>query len=230
MSMFAAELAHAETLNKGDYVVLLHGIGSDARFMRSMEKYLQANGFETINVDYPSRKYPIESLVELVQAHVKVHVTDPTKKVHFVGHSMGNLVIRGLIARYRPINLGRVVMLGPPNQGSEVADKLKNYWIYRRFFGPAGQQLTTDQEIVRQLLHHEIDYDIGVIAGSFTFDPISSNFILSGPNDGKVTVERTKLVGMKEHVVVRVSHTFMPWNKDVMKKTLNFLSTGHFSP
>jgi triacylglycerol esterase/lipase EstA (alpha/beta hydrolase family) len=133
---------------KGDYVVLLHGIARSSSHMKSLEKHLQAHGYEVINIDYPSTQHSLEGLVAIISAELSKKLTED-KPVHFVGYSMGGLLIRAIINKKRPQNLGRVVQLAPPNNGSEVSDFFKNNWLYKKFYGPAGQQLTTDQKILQ---------------------------------------------------------------------------------
>ena len=139
---------------------------------------------------------------------------------------MGALLIRALIHKYRYKNLGRVVQLAPPNHGSEIADLTKNLWLYKKIFGPAGQQLVTDQKIFKHLFG-QVNYDLGIIAGNATLDPIFS-IIIPGPDDGRVGVEKTKLEGMKDHIIIKVSHSFFPYSKKVRKQTLHFLQYGNF--
>jgi triacylglycerol esterase/lipase EstA (alpha/beta hydrolase family) len=139
---------------------------------------------------------------------------------------MGGLMVRALIKKYAYNNLGKVVQLAPPNQGSEVANFVQNFWPYKKIFGPAGQQLITDQTEIKHLFG-DVNFELGIIAGNMTIDPISSA-ILPGENDGKVSVESTKLKGMKDHIVVSASHTFFPSNKTVQKQVLYFLKHGNF--
>ena len=103
---------------------------------------------------------------------------------------------------------------------------MKNFWPYKKIYGPAGQQLTTDQSAVKHLFG-EVNYELGIIAGNSTIDPIGS-LIIPGVDDGKVAVERTKLEGMKDHIIVSASHSFFPSNKEVQKQTLHFLKNGNF--
>ncbi len=140
---------------------------------------------------------------------------------------MGGLVIRAYLHRYKPQNLGRVVMIGTPNQGSEVADFLQTRKLYRMLYGPAGQQLITDQS---GFMHHfgAVDYEVGVIAGNRPVDLISSR-IIGKANDGKVSIDSTKLSGMKDHVIVPSSHTFFPSNPHMLMQTLEFLKQGKFT-
>jgi esterase/lipase len=215
----------SELKNDGDYVVILHGIARSNKHMQKLATYLQENGFDVINLSYPSTTYKIEDLTKIINKEISERATKE-KRIHFIGYSMGGLMVRALIHKYNYKNLGRVVQLAPPNQGSEVADFVKNFWPYKKIFGPAGQQLITDQSSVKHLFG-EVNYELGIIAGNATIDPISSA-IIPGENDGKVAVERTKLEGMKDHIVVSASHTFFPSNKEVCNQTLHFLKKGNF--
>lgn len=216
----------SELKNNGDYVVILHGIARSNSHMKTLAKFLAQNGFDVINLSYPSTSYKIEELTDLINSEILSRVKED-KTIHFVGYSMGGLMVRALIHKYKYKNLGKVIQLAPPNQGSEVADFVKNFWIYKKIFGPAGQQLITDQADFKYLFG-EVNYDLGIIAGNSSIDPISSA-IIPGENDGKVAVERTKLEGMKDHIVVSASHTFFPSNKEVLKQTLYFINNSKFS-
>ena len=207
-------------------VVLLHGIARTSRSLRRLEQALQEAGFETLNLDYPSRRKPLDRLAD----HIHPAVADLAERhkapIHFIGHSMGGLLVRVYVAKYRPAQLGRVVLLGTPNGGSEVADLLKRFFLYRRFFGPAGQQLTTDREL--QSLAAP-DYDVGIVAGSRAIDPISALFIVPRPNDGRVSVQSSKLDGMADHVTVKASHTGLPSHPTAISQAIAFLREGRFN-
>lgn len=218
---------HAASAAAGDTVVLLHGIGRTKGSMEKMENDLASKGFDVINIDYASREKSIENLVEDVRVEIKQHHIDPKEKLHFVGHSMGGLIIRAYIAKHRPINLGRVVMLGTPNQGSEVADLLKDNFLYINYYGPAGQQLVTDQNGFKGIFGR-VDYELGVIAGDRSIDPVSSLLIITGDDDGKVPVASTRIKGMQDDIVVHATHTFMPSNAEVIQQTEYFLEHGKF--
>lgn len=210
-------------------VILLHGIFRTSAHMRPLEGYLQQYGYDVLNLDYPSTKYPIETLIDRIAQEIDSTLARNTHTVHFVGYSMGGLLVRGILAKYRPNHLGRVVLLAPPNHGSEVADFLKNNYFYKLLYGPAGQQIGTKDSQHLQPLFGKVDYELGIIAGNFTIDPFSS-YLIAGDDDGKVSVESTKLDGMKEHIIVSASHTFFPSNKKVQRLTLEFLETGKFLP
>ena len=131
---------------KGDYVVLLHGMHRTRISMKRLEWQLKAAGYEVINKTYPSRFRPIEYLAN---NHLKdlldEHITDPDRKVHFVTHSLGGIVVRQFFADNNLPNLGRVVMLAPPNKGSELTDTFRKIPIYPYVMGPAAMQLGTEE-------------------------------------------------------------------------------------
>jgi triacylglycerol esterase/lipase EstA (alpha/beta hydrolase family) len=138
------------------------------------------------------------------------------------------LLARVYLARYRPKRLGRVVMLGTPNGGSEIADRLKNFAAYRAFFGPAGQQLGTQRDADIDALLPRIDYPVGIIAGNRSIYPITSAF-LPKPHDGRVSVENTRLDGMADHVVIGASHPWLVRNAEAIEQTIAFLKGGQFT-
>jgi pimeloyl-ACP methyl ester carboxylesterase len=215
----------ADTATPG--VVLLHAIARTSRSLRKLERALQDDGFATLNLDYASRKKPIEALAADIHPQISEFENRSGGPIHFVAHSMGGLVARLYIASYRPARLARVVMLGTPNGGSEVADVLKCLALYRAFYGPAGQQLSTDRA---PALARSPDYPVGVVAGCRSLDPIASTFVLPRPNDGRVSVARTKLEGMTDHVIVRTSHSGLPGHPIAIGQAIAFLRAGHFRP
>jgi hypothetical protein len=194
--------------------------------MRKLERMLTKQGYTVFNITYPSTKMSLEALTEWLHERIQHLGADMYSHVHMIGYSMGGLLTRAYIHRYNPAWLGRVVLLAPPNKGSEIADAVKNWWIYKKLYGPAGQQLITNQEQINPILG-EVNYELGVIAGTRSIDPLMSCF-LPKPHDGKVSVESTKLVGMKAHVTVPVSHTFFPQSRRVISLTLHFLQKGCF--
>jgi pimeloyl-ACP methyl ester carboxylesterase len=210
---------------KGEQVILLHGIARSSNHMDDLEQYLEAKGYQVFNLDYPSTEHELEKLTAIVAEDIR-NTISASKPVHFVGYSMGGIVTRAILNKYRPDNLGRVVQLASPNKGSEVADFLQNNWLYEKVYGPAGKQLVTQDAGIDDLLGI-VNYEMGVIAGNFSIDPISSSLI-EGDDDGKVSVESTRVKGMKDHIILNASHTFFPQNEEVHKQTLHFLRTGFF--
>jgi pimeloyl-ACP methyl ester carboxylesterase len=209
-------------------VVFLHGISRSFRSLIKMQLAVEAAGFATRNIGYPSRQKALSALADDIHPAIAPFADANEGRTHIVCHSMGGLLARAYLARYRPERLGRVVMLGTPNGGSEVADRLKDWLAYRLFFGPAGQQLVTRRDAATDALMPPVDYPVGVIAGNRSLDPICSTLLLPGPNDGKVTVERTKLAGMADHIVIGAEHTFMVRNPAAITQTIAFLKLGRF--
>jgi len=210
-------------------VVLLHGIAGRSLMMRPLEKKLQRAGFATLNIDYESRKKPLELLAEDIRPAIAEFAAHLDGSVHFVTHSMGGLLARVLIDRHRPARLGRVVMLGTPNGGSEIADRLQNVGLYRSYFGPAGLQLVTTKDVTLASLP-PADYEIGVIAGNRFLDPIGALFLLPWPNDGRVSVESCKLAEMADYTTVKASHMGLLVHPTSSRQTIAFLRDGQFEP
>lgn len=205
--------------------VLLHGIMRTYRSMRGIEKHLKQKGYEVINIDYPSRSKRIEALSEEVYKTIAPFCNREDIKLSFIAHSMGGLVLQNMILNHPLNNLERFIMLSTPNSGSEVADFLKNFIFYQSLYGPAGQQLTT-QEIL-PTPNFAQNTKVGIIAGNLCVDPFCY-FLLPRPHDGKVSVESTKVKGMHDHIVLPVSHSFMMFNPIVIKQISHFLKHGEF--
>lgn len=207
-------------------VVLLHGIARTKYSMRGLEKYLEKHGYATLNIGYPSRRHTLQDLATIVHPPIQ-EFAEKWGKVHFVVHSMGGLIVRAYLKRYDVPNLGRIVMLGTPNSGSEVADFFRNHFWYKKFYGPAGQQLITDQSGFSDIFDGPVKGEIGIIAGIRRWDIICGK-IIGQPNDGKVSITSSKLDGMKEHLIVSAGHSFMPLNRALWPQVLSFLKEGHF--
>jgi triacylglycerol lipase len=210
-----------------DCVVLLHGIGLRAYVMKRLEAALQAEGYRTVNLSYPSRRMPFEQIAgEYLPARLRAHDVARAPRLHFVTHSMGSLVVRKLIQDARPANLGRVVMIGPPNQGSAAADQAKEYAVLRQFLGGNLVRLGTGEDAIARTLG-PADFEVGVIAGEVALNPIFGK-ALGGKNDGAVAVESARLEGMRDFLVVPYSHTVMLWRAEVVDQVRSFLRDGRF--
>jgi hypothetical protein len=205
-------------------VFLLHGLARTSRSMRPIDKFLKREGFSVFNLNYPSRKKPIEELSKFVREQIQSN-EEKGIKLDFVTHSMGGIILR-YIMKVDPLpNLGRVVMLGPPNQGSEVVDRLSKLKIFK-LMGPASLQLGTSSDGFVNTLG-KVDFDLGIIAGNGSINPFLS-FLIPGPDDGKVSVERAKVKGMNDFLVVPCSHSFFMSNLKVQKEILFYFKNGNF--
>lgn len=209
-------------------VVLLHGIGMRSYVMKRLESALRADGYRTVNLSYPSRKMPFEELAgEYLPAQLAKHDVARAPQLHFVTHSMGSLIVRKLIKDARPTNLGRVVMIGPPNQGSAAADVAKENAVLKKFLGGNLVRLGTGEDAIVKTLG-PADFDLGIIAGEVAVNPVFGK-ALGGKNDGAVTIESARLDGMKDFLVVPYSHTLMLWRTEVVNQVRTFLCEGKFS-
>lgn len=212
-------------INTRQAVILLHGLNRTSRSMSRIEHALKKRGFDTFNINYPSRRHCIERLSE-ISIEPAVATCYSYDKIHFVTHSLGGIVVRQYLKKHHPHNLGNVVMLAPPNHGSEVVDKLKDFPGFSWLNGPACMQLTTDSSSIPNTIG-KAGFKVGIIAGTRCFNPIFAP-LLSGKSDGTVTVESTKLIGMTDHIELPVTHTCIMFSKAVIQQTISFIANGGF--
>lgn len=208
-----------------DCVILVHGLARSDKSLSKLEKNLNDQGYFVINESYPSTKHDIEILADSVISK-SIASCPNSSQIHFVSHSLGGILIRQYFDKNTLHNQGRVVMLAPPNKGSEITDQLKDNILYKSINGPAGLQLGTDSTSIPNQLG-PADFELGIIAGTKTVNPILSQ-MLPNPDDGKVSVESTKLEGMSDHIEVPYSHTFIMQKDEVIKQVIYFLKHGMF--
>jgi triacylglycerol lipase len=198
--------------------------------MRPVERFLLRHGYIVLNLGYPSRSADVRALADHIA--LQIDACEHDGPLDFVTHSLGGILLRqavasGALANHR---VHRAVMLGPPNTGSELADRLQAMPVfgasYRRFTGPAGAQLGTDEESVPARLP-PVSFQTGIIAGTRSYNPFFSA-LLGAPNDGKVRVERTRVSGMQDFIALPYWHPLLMLPATVHRQLLHFLATGQF--
>jgi len=215
------------TPDANERVILLHGLGRLRQSMRRLEQYLKSLGYSTTNLAYPSTTKSIETVAETHLARaVQGCEAQGAGRIHFVGHSLGGLIVRQYLQRHSMPAGSRLVMLSPPNQGSELVDLLKNVSLYRWITGPAGQEIGKGPESVINRLK-PVGIDVGVIAGNLSINLVFSAF-MEGPDDGLVSVKSTMLPEMRDFIIVPNTHTFIMRDPLVMRQVAHFLKYGRF--
>ena len=224
--------------------VLVHGLARTARSMSRLGQALTDDGYEVYNFDYPSRKFGIPALVEALADYVSP-VAVASDRLDFVSHSMGGLLVRGVLSRRTFANVGRVVMLAPPNRGSAMASLASTYAWARGFYGQSLLDLRADRASGGVDASDEGDNglvgrlgvplcEFGVIAGTRSFHPLQPTSYYSsmtrpaGSHDGTVQVNETTLPGMSDFITVNANHTFIMDHDETIRQTLQFLATGRF--
>jgi triacylglycerol lipase len=214
--------------SESECVVLLHGLARTARSLNKLEKTLLEAGYSTANIDYPSRQKPIRLLAhEAIPDGIAECHSQSANKIHFVTHSLGGILVRYYLANSGIEELGRVVMLSPPNHGSEVVDKLDGLPGFGRAVGPAGLQLGTNGESV-PLRIGPANFDVGVITGGRGLNPFTSPLI-PGEDDGKVSIESAKLEGMSDFLIVQETHLAIRRSDEVIEQVIHYLTSGSFA-
>lgn len=213
---------------RADTVVLVHGLGRGPLSMARLVAALERDGHTVRNIGYASQKDTLPVAAEAVFGPVFREAAHG-ETIHVVTHSMGGILLRWYLhERGVPAALGRVVMLGPPNQGSEIVDHLGDWRLFHAINGPAGVRLGTSPEDAPQALGAwPAKVELGVIAGDRSWNPIFSALI-PGADDGKVSVRRTHLAGEADHVTVAASHTWLMWRGAVVGRVREFLRDGRF--
>lgn len=209
-----------------DAVVLLHGAGRSSLSMYRMARALVGRGYQVYNLGYPSRRLPIEGLAGYIGKQIARPQLDLFDNIHFVTHSLGGIVLRSFLKTNHLPNLGRVVMLAPPNQGSELVDFFSRFPFYDWFLGPVGTQLGTGPDSLPNSLG-PVDVPLGIIAGNRSWNPLFSRLI-PGPDDGRISVKNTKLVGMVDFIEVPCIHPLIMNYRLVIQECIHFLQQGCF--
>jgi triacylglycerol lipase len=215
----------APAASADECVILLHGLARGPRSMNQLGNALEEAGFEVANVAYASRQHSIPTLSRQAVAEGLARCPDHAT-VHFVTHSMGGILVRHYLASSHIDRLGRVVMLAPPNQGSEVVDRLRENSLFRKWFGPAAGQLGTNADgLVAGL--GPVDFDLGVIAGTRSSTPLFSAW-LPDTDDGRVALAATRVEGMRDFIALPFSHRAITRKQRVIEQVVLFIRQGRF--
>jgi triacylglycerol esterase/lipase EstA (alpha/beta hydrolase family) len=193
--------------------------------LNAIKRALEEKGFRVHNFGYPSTSESIEDIADMLNEDIR-KLQDENRRIHFVTHSMGAIVLRYYLAHYRPKNPGRIVMIAPPNRGSIIAAYLKKWPPYRWFFGRAGQDLArASGSLTMQLPSPGVEFGIiaGGVGGSLGLNPA-----IPGDNDGTVGVEETKLDKMKDFILIKGQHSTLLHQHSVIRNVIAFILYGEF--
>ena len=207
-------------------VIVVHGLGRTPASMGILVSRLESAGYRVVSFGYPSRSEPLEELVDRLGNEVALCCNDEAGTVHFVTHSMGGVLVRSYLGRLPDAHRGRVVMLSPPSQGSEIVDAFADTPMLHSMLGPAGSRRGTDSAGVATQLGPP-RFSLGIITGDRSISPLGS-WLIPGPDDGKVGVDRAKVEGAADFIVVPATHTFIMNHKEVAEQVVNFLRDGRF--
>lgn len=210
-------------------VILLHGLGESEMRMWPISYWLTFQGYRVVNVPYPSTLYPVEQLAEeYIEPLLGNFATEPV--LHMVTHSMGGLLLRYCLLKQAQPNLKRVVMLTPANEGSETFEVYRHHPLFTMLYGPAGEQSGVHKafSFPRQIGEPDINFDLGIVAGCISLDPVSF-LVTPSPHDGRTSVEGTKMDGMTDHIVIPSTHEFVSYHPLAVYQTIHFLEHGQFN-
>ena len=206
-------------------VILLHGLARNHHAMSRLESALIKQHYRVVNQSYPSTKRSVAALAqEEIPRMIKACKQQHSKHIHFVTHSLGGIILQRYLQNNAVFELDHIVMLGPPNHGSPLADLLHNHWMFQMILGPNLSELTTQRDEAPLMPGR---YTIGIIAGNYSLNPFG-RLLFDGPHDGKVSVSSTKIKQMHDFIILPVTHTFMMQNALVEKQVLSFLAHGQF--
>jgi pimeloyl-ACP methyl ester carboxylesterase len=227
----------------GRAVVVLHGLIRSRASMDSLCRYLrEKGGYNVFNVEYPSTRDDIAEHARSLRR--VIDNLDGITEINFIGHSMGNIVVRhylGDLARQNPwrqsageaaadrraaARFRRFVMLAPPNQGALLAEKFSDNVVFQQIYGESGIQLGRDwPELEKRLATPPFEF--GIVAGGKE-NQKGYNPLLPGDNDGTITVESAKLGGARDFIVLPALHSFIMDDGMVQECVLRFLQKGYF--
>jgi triacylglycerol lipase len=227
VSTSAAEVTRSQQVDP-ECAVLLHGLGRTELSMKALQWELEEAGYTVANLTYPSLSYPIEELALMaVEEGLAECWAQGVQHIHFVTHSLGGILLRQYLTGRDIPGLHRVVMLGPPNQGSHAADYVYSLEFLQPFMPVAVEQLGTGEQSVPLRLG-PVSFELGIIAGTANRRSGLPG-VPQGASDGTVAAAETVVPGMLDYLEMPVTHTFMMWNDAVLRQVLHFLRYGSFT-
>lgn len=218
-----------DQVHNNELVVLAHGLGRSDTAMWRFTQRLEGTGYQVCTLDYSSIGKSVQTVLSSTTFQIDSCTTKfQVEKIHFIGHSLGGLVIRSYLQNHKNFihskHLGEVVLIGTPNKGSELADYYDDSWLMEIGGGVSKALVTGEKSLGNQL--EELDINIGVIAGTASLS--FTNDVFNGPNDGLVSVESTKLNNMGDFITIDVGHSSMRYNAEVAAQSIYFLQNGNF--
>jgi triacylglycerol esterase/lipase EstA (alpha/beta hydrolase family) len=214
-----------------EVVVLAHGLGRSGWAMWKFAQRLEDANYKVCRLDYATLGESVNDVLTETSKQIDACIIN-VANVHFVGHSLGGLVIRAYLQEskliHEEVNVGKVVLIGTPNKGSELADHFKDSWLMDIGGGISRALVTGNDSLGNSLGNNlgEVGYDVGIIAGTKSSSLTREKFI--GPNDGLVSVESAKLINMNDFITIDVGHSQMRYNLDVSEQTIHYLQNGTF--
>ncbi len=216
-------LQSAWETSSGENVVLVHGILRGSSSMNKIKIEFIRQGFSVTGFDYTKKDGSIEEISDSLHKKIKKF---PKGKIHFVTHSMGAVIVRSYISKYKPRNIGRVVMIAPPNNGSVYAAVLLHLPFFEKIFGRSGMDIAEGENCIVNSLPVP-EFEFGVIAGGTGYE-IGLNPFLKGDNDGTVLLKETIIEGMADFMQIKGQHSFLLFNNEVISESINFIKNGKF--
>ncbi len=206
-------------------IFLIHGINSSPKDFKKMETAFKSYDYKVINFGYHSKVYTVNQIADNFLKR-KIASVSQNDTINFITHSLGAIVLRAYLRDNKPKNIGKIVMIAPPNQGSEVANFFKDFFLYKIFYHKSGASLSYNG-IKKLALPNCDNYFCGIIAGTHTQLPFFSIFI-KGEDDGKISVERTKLKGMKDFITLPYPHDTILKKQETIIQCKEFIKNGKF--
>ena len=218
---------------RGKVVILLHGLCRTWKSMNSLAEHLDSQGYTVINFRYASSRQQVGEHARYLKRVIGELSPDVTE-INFVGHSLGNIVVRHYVSdcnKSKVLDLdsriNRMVMIGPPNQGSRMARLLKNSASFKLIAGASGAELSLGwEELSKNLATPEFEF--GIIAGNYGDPNGLNNYLLHGENDFTVSKWETMLPGADDFLTKPLFHSTMMHQTKVLEATTQFLEKDYF--